>query len=50
MPIQINELVISAEITDNKISQQNATPSDNSMEIQRITDELSKIIKNKNER
>jgi len=50
MPIQINELVIRAEIANNTISQQNIAPSDDSEKIQIITDELSKIIKNKNER
>jgi hypothetical protein len=50
MPIQINELVIRAEIADNTINRQNVTPGDDSAKIQKIIDEFSKIIKNKNER
>jgi len=50
MPIQINELVITAEITDKNIEQQNVASVDDSAMVQKIIDEFSKIIINKNER
>ncbi|HOT88203.1 MAG TPA: DUF5908 family protein [Bacteroidales bacterium] len=50
MPIQINELIIRAEVTEKTIRQQNTTPVNGNAEIQKIIDEFSKIIKNKNER
>ncbi|HOV10199.1 MAG TPA: DUF5908 family protein [Bacteroidales bacterium] len=50
MPVQINELVIRAEIVNEQMTAQNNTPAINKVKIQKIVDELVKINKNKNER
>lgn len=50
MPVQINELVIRAEITNEHQPRQNISSTDEAAKIQKIIDELVKISKNKNER
>ncbi len=50
MPVQINELVIRAEITNEQQPRQVVTSTEESLRIQKIIDELVKISKNKNER
>ncbi|HNZ43950.1 MAG TPA: DUF5908 family protein [Bacteroidales bacterium] len=50
MPVQINELVIRAEIVNEQKSVQNNTPAKSKVKIQKMVDELVKINKNKNER
>ncbi|HNW99398.1 MAG TPA: DUF5908 family protein [Bacteroidales bacterium] len=51
MPIQINELVIRAEVNNNNSgTQQTSSSCCDSAKYQKVVDELTKIIKNKNER
>jgi hypothetical protein len=50
MPIQINELIIRAEVPENGPIQQSVSTPDNSVKAQKIIDEVNKIILNKNER